>query len=112
MALRQDVEIFRGTDVTFRVTLSPVPTGGIAGWEFEMTARENATDADPASIQKVNASFTIEDADLAIFSVDIADTDTTGLTAGDYAYDIKRMTDGSEGILVYGTLTLLQEVTR
>lgn len=114
MALRQDFETFVGEDFRLRVTLNPVPTGGIAAYTFEFTSRMPVTDA-TVFIEHLNADFTIEDADAAIFYVDIADTetDTTPLpTIGDYAYSIKRMDAGQEAVLVHGTWTLSLPATR
>lgn len=111
MALRRNFSSFRGEDIRLRVTLDPVPTGGISGYTFAFTARTDGSAAS-ASLEKDNSTFTIEDATNGIFYVNIADTDTTGLTVRTYDYDIKRTNSGSEAILVYGEWDLMQDVTR
>lgn len=114
MAVRNNFSSFLGEDIRLRTTLNPVPSGGIATWTFEFTARtpvESAT----KYLEKLNAVFTIEDADLGIFYVDISDADTEVSPSGsstDYEFSIKRVDSGSESILVYGTWTLNTPATR
>jgi hypothetical protein len=114
MAFRQDFESFLGEDITLAVTMSPVPSGGIAGWTLEFTARTPVINA-AKYLEKLNAAFTIDDPDLGTFHVDIADTDTEvspSTETVDYAYSIKRVDAGKETILVWGTWTLRTPATR
>jgi hypothetical protein len=115
LTIEQNFESRVGEDIRVRWTLDPVPSGGIAGWTFEFTARDAVADV-AAFVTKTNANFTIEDAALGIFYCDIADTETDtttgGATAGDYDYDVKRMDAGAEGTLAHGVWTLTNTATR
>ena len=117
MAIRQDFTSFVGEDIRLRTTMTT--NEDITGWTFTFTSK--AATSDVANfIEHLNAVFTIEDAGSAstpgIFYTDIPDTETDtttgGATAGDYAFDIKRIDAGVESILVYGTWTLANTPSR
>jgi len=113
MAIRQDFESFIGEDIRLRTTLTP--TTDILGYTFEFTARTDVL-ATGKFLEKLNASFTIEDADAGIFYTNITDaeTDIATPTADTVVYDysIKRMDSGLEAVLVWGTWTLRAPATR
>ena len=88
------------------------------------TVRKNLGDADPPVIEKTKAAaeITVKAGDPANFPEEVAgansvlevtvtDVDTNLLSAGFYAYDIKRMDAGSEVPLTIGTFEALQAVT-
>ena len=106
MARKADIEFFRGNDQAVRVTLDPVVNCN--GWAITSTVRINPLS--PNAL--ITKTATITDGTNGIFTVTILDTDTNGLTPGKYSWDAKRTDDGLETTLVYGTLTLLAEVTR
>ncbi len=110
MSEKQNFPMFRGEDKVLRVTLDPVLD--ISTWTLAFTLRLMAQSTE-ALIEKTSASgITLTDPTHGIFQVALADTDTASLAPGKYAYDCKRMDAGAEAVLVYGTLTLLAEVTR
>jgi hypothetical protein len=110
MAVKQNFSMFRGCDYVLRVTLTG--TGTIAGWLITFTMRLSPGSATALIEKTVGAGIVITDPILREIEITITDEDTIGLTPGKYAYDCKRMTSGAEGVLTYGTLTLLPEVTR
>jgi len=120
MARKRDItaddKFFRGCDYILPVTIDngadPPVVVNITGWEITFTLRRSAG-AEEALITKTTTSgIVITNGAGGLFQVTIADTDTISLAPGKYVYDCKRMTAGSESVLVYGTLTLLAEVTR
>jgi hypothetical protein len=79
-----------------------------------MTAR-SAADAASTAIYKSTGTaggITITNATAGLFTVTINDADSTALTPSTFSYDIKRMDNNAEAILVQGKLILKQETTR
>ena len=120
MARKRDItaddKFFRGEDKVLKVTIddgaTPPVAKDITTWTLAFTLRRSAG-AEEVLITKTSASgITITNGPGGLCQVAISDTDTASLVPGKYAYDVKRMTADAEAILVYGTLTLLPEVTR
>lgn len=115
MAVRTNIEFFQGEDFTLQVTV--VDDNGvvvdISSWVLiSATILLNYGDASPAAGPYiVGTGITIIDAVAGRFDVVIPDDDTTGLTAEQYVYDVKRMDADAEAILSYGTLDLLPAAT-
>jgi len=111
-----DAEFFRGEDKVLSVTVddgaTPPVAKNITGWTLAFTLRQSAGDATALVTKTVGAGITITTPLSGIFQVSLEDIDTIALAPGKYAYDCKRMDAGAEAVLVYGTLTLLPEVTR
>ena len=105
MGHKQNLEMFRGEDKILEVTV----TGeSIGGWTLMFTLRQTAG----STAALLERAGVITSAVGGIFQITLTDEDTVGLAPGKYAYDCKRTNAGAEGIIVYGTLTLLAEVTR
>jgi hypothetical protein len=116
MSRKQNVSMFRGEDKVLSVTVdngaTPPVAVNITGWTLSFTLRLTAGDA-TALVTKTTASGISLTAPLTgVLQVLLEDVDTVALSPGKYAYDVKRMDAGAEAVLVYGTLTLLPEVTR
>jgi len=104
MAVRNDIEFFRGEAISLSFTMTP--TTDITGWTITLTIRINAND--PAFVlQKTPASLTTPAS--GIFSFALASTETR-LLVGKYAYDVQRVDSGSEATLSIGNMTVKQEV--
>ena len=105
MGQKQNFEMFRGEDKILEVTV----TGeNITPWTLVFTLRQTAR-SDVALIERPGI---ITSGVGGVFQVTLTDEDTVGLVPGKYAFDCKRTNAGAEGIIVYGTLNLLAEVTR
>lgn len=116
MSRKANCEIFRGEDKILSVTVddgeTPAVAVNITGWTLSFTLRETTGSATALLTKTTASGITITDPTAGVFQVSIEDVDTIALTPGKYAYDVKRMDAGAEAVLVYGTLTLLAEVTR
>jgi len=117
MSRKHNFEMFRGADKVLSVTVDngadPPVAVDISTWTLAFTVRLTAQSTAEALIEKTSTSgITLSDPTHGVFQVALADTDTAGLAPGKYAYDCKRMSEGAEDVLVYGTMTLLPEVTR
>jgi len=110
MAEHENISMFRGEDKVLQVTLDPVVN--ITGWALTFTLRLTTGEATALIEKTVGAGIVITGGATGVFQVTLADTDTIGFQPGKYVFDCKRTDAGSETILVYGTLTLLAEVTR
>ena len=112
---------FLGEDKVLRFTIydadgeTPID---ITGWALSFSLRKTDKDATvPALIAKTTEDDTIEivgtfniDPEVNTQSVEIQfpSFDTTNLKPIAYRYSLKRMDAGFEGILAYGSITLLQ----
>jgi hypothetical protein len=117
------LNVWRGTDTTVRIQVFQTAAGQVTtpqtmtGWALSFTVREKATDS-AASMTKTpslaNGDVTQgeQSGTNSVAVIAIEDSDTTGLTAGTFACDLKRTDSGSEAILAMGAFELLQEVTR
>jgi len=116
MARKQNCSMFRGEDKVLSVTVdngdTPPVAVNIMSWTLTFTLRQSAGDATALLAKTVGAGITITNPTGGVFQVSLEDIDTIALAPGKYAYDCKRMDAGTEAVLVYGTLTLLSEVTR
>jgi len=108
--------MFRGEDKVLSVTVddgaTPPVAKNITGWTLAFTLRQSAGDATVLITKTTSSGITITNPTGGVFQVSLDDVDTIALASGKYAYDCKRMDADAEAILVYGTLTLLAEVTR
>ncbi len=111
MSRRSDIKTtdywFKGEDKVFQFTIqdSAGAAVDITGWTLSWaiaTARGTA----PA----LTVAGAITDAANGVCTVTIADTDTDGLTAQTYEYDLKRTDAGSEAILAHGRAVLQEPV--
>lgn len=109
MAAYKDIEFFRNEDVSLLVTV--LGANDITGWTIRMTVRPDANSADPPTLTKTTgAGITITSP--TTFEVSIAASDFSSASPGTYVYEIKRMDAGNKSVLVAGSLTLLEDVTR
>ena len=100
MATFGDFTVFKDTDVTLTVTLSPVVD--ITGWTLSMVVRKQYGATAAMTIAGV-----ITGATTGVFTFAIADTDTENLDTGAYVYDVLRTTAGSETVLASGILNIM-----
>jgi hypothetical protein len=109
-------KFFRGEDKVLTITIddgaTPPVALNITGWTLAFTLRLTPESLTALLTKTTGAGISLTDPLIGVLQVSIADTDTINLTPGKYAYDVKRMDAGAEAVLVYGTLTLLAEVTR
>jgi len=116
MARKANCSMFRGEDKTLTVTVdngaTPPIVLNITGWTLAFTLRKSAGDATVLITKTTDAGISLTAPLTGVFQVSLDDVDTIGLASGKYAYDVKRMDAGAEAVLVYGTMTLLAEVTR
>lgn len=112
--VRADDHWFIGEDRTFRYPV--VDENGdvqpITGWGLEWVLRERPDAGTTVLSKTVGTGITITDGTAGICSVAVADTDTIGLTAGDYYYALRRSDEGYETVLAFGRATLRQAATR
>lgn len=101
MATYGDFTVFKDTDATLTVTMSPVTV--ITGWTLSLVVRKQYGST-AASLTKAGV---ITDATNGIFTFAIADTDTELLDVGEYVYNVLRTDAGAETVLAYGNLTLM-----
>ncbi len=101
MAKIQHVNHIIGDDKTIRVTLDPVPSGGITGWAITAIIKTSDTAASAEVTKTVGSGITITDGALAKFTIVVSDTDSDGLT-GVNRWKAKRTDASTETTLVYG----------
>ena len=83
---------------------------GAVNLRFVMRKTVKATDAMLDLAVTISGTFNaVRASNTQRAVVTIVDTATTGFKAGSYPYSLKRLTDSSETILAYGTMTF--EVT-
>jgi hypothetical protein len=106
MAVRQDVALYRGEDVTLTVTMRPATA--IGGWTISFTAK-----AKPDGPALITRPATITDPTNGVFTVPIASSDTNNpmMPAGDYLYDIFRTDAGAKACLALGKFSVLADPT-
>jgi hypothetical protein len=104
MAVRQDVALYRGEDVTLTVTMRPATA--IGGWSITFTAK-----AKPDGAALITKPATITDPTNGIFTVPIASSDTNNpqVPASDYVYDIFRTDTGAKTCLALGKFSVLAD---
>lgn len=106
MARIQNVTVDRGDDITLNVQIYTTDEGttpeNITGWtlQFNLTkTRDNPT-------KLITKAGTLATPASGTATVTIDDTDTDGLSSGQYFYDIARTDAGYERTLVKGTFTI------
>ena len=116
MARKANCSMFRGEDKTLTVTVdngaTPPSVLNITGWTLAFTLRQSAGDVTALVTKTTTSGISLTAPLTGVFEVSLEDVDTIALVPGKYAYDVKRMDASAEAVLVYGTLTLLAEVTR
>lgn len=119
--------IYRGDPTAADIAAGDAIPQDVSGWSLAWVLRKKAKSPDPPLISKSNvdsppsiAIVGTYDADPVVntqrVEVTIEDTDTYDPDAspvleikpGTYVYALKRIDDGSETILAYGSFTLLQ----
>jgi hypothetical protein len=104
MAVRQDVQLYRGEDVTLTVTMRPLTN--ISGWSVTFTCKRR-----PADAALITKAATVTDPANGVFTIALASADTTspGVPAGEYLYDIFRTDAGAMTCLALGKLSVLPD---
>ena len=103
MAKINNISVYKGEDVLFTFTMSPVVN--ITGWQIVFTLRRAPTDS--TVLATINAQITNGVGGVFTVAMDHA---KTNIGAGVYAYDVQRTDPGSDKVLSIGTFTILQEV--
>lgn len=123
-------DVFFDTDMVLRFAItagSPAVPVDVSTWSFAWVLRRKVNSVDPAIIEKttgagiaVSGTF---DADPEVntqrVDVTLEDTDTYDpdadppvlVKAGTYAHALKRVDDGAETVLTYGSFVLKQAAT-
>ena len=106
-----------GEDKTLPVTIyqsNGTTAQDVTGWAISFMLKKRATDADVAAkVTKTTVSgIALTTPASGLITVSIADTDTDGLAAGSYRYEIKRTDAGFETVLTSGACVLRQAVHR
>ena len=99
MATSQNLEFFRGEDVTLNFTMAPVVD--ITGWTLSFKVKQTATDA---ALLTIAGSVTVGAS--GTFGVALTAAQTTTLGVGTYVYDAWRTDSGAATALTYGTVTV------
>lgn len=103
MAFADPIPIFRGTDVTVKLTMEPVED--ITGWTIEFTV-----EGSPNSPKLIQKQAVITNPTQGLFEVDLTAMETD-LRVGRYQYDAFRIDSGSSRRLAGGDL-IVQDVAR
>jgi hypothetical protein len=123
MATQTRLELFLGTDFTFRFAIAndeETEALDITGWALSFMIKRSGHDADVAALlTKTTPTITITGAYDAVIAdnlqranVAILDTDTDAIAAGMCAWELKRTDAGFETILGYGPIKLQRSVHR
>ena len=124
MAKETAAEVFIGTDFTLTYTILNEPETlaiDITGWSLNWMVKKSLgkADVDATLTKTVGSGIVISGTynsnpavNTQVATVTVADTDTDGLRAGVYKFELKRMDAGAESVLAYGDFTLTQPVHR
>lgn len=99
MATTQNLEWFRGEDITLNFTMSPVVD--ITGWTISFRIKPPGSDN---ALLVVAGTITV--AASGTFAVALTAAQTTTLSPGTYAYDTWRTDSGAATALTLGTVTV------
>lgn len=122
MAKATNLRLFIGTDYSYSFAVlnaDETEAEDVSTWALSWMLKTDANLADSAAsltkttvsgiaISGVYNATPASNTQRAV--VTIADTDTTSLIAGNYAWELKRTDAGSETVLAYGTITLIRSV--
>ena len=107
--LKIDLSVYRGDTGRFRITVRD-PQGNpidISGGQFDADIRMKATDPDPI------AQFDIQAVAGDVASLDVVlDETNSDLLVNNCVYDVEMRIDPDVTTLVYGTITVTQDVSR
>lgn len=119
MAIEQNLTMFIGEDKTLTVAIQKADGSvqPIDDWSLSWMVKKRAADAnDDAVIVKQSFDspdgITITDPTAGLCTIGIVDTDTDPLQPRIYHHELKRMDEGAETVLIYGTLDLVRGVHR
>lgn len=120
MAKETDQTLWIGTDFQFVFHIkneAETAAVDITGWTLSWKVKRSVSHADSETVLSKTATVSgTFNSDPAVntqrATVTIDDTDTDGLTAKTYRYELKRTDAGQETVLAYGALELKQPVHR
>lgn len=105
-AVKTDLAQYIGTDHRFVCTEKDGVV--LTGMALSFMLKRRPTDDDSAAVLTlIDAAITISG---AVATVAVADTDTDGIAAGVYFWELKRMDPGGETVLGHGTFRLIRGV--
>ncbi len=106
--------IVRGDTKTFSLVFTDMDNVAIdiTGWSLYLTIKENKTDPDDdAKLKKTLAPGDLSDPTSGIQAVTIGAGDTANML-GEYYYDFQAKTaDGKVYTIIYGTMTIVEDIT-
>lgn len=106
MARTQNLEVFRGEDITLSGTIYTTDTGStpedITGWTLVLTVAE----ARNSTAKLLTKSGVLVTPASGTFSVTIADTELDDIPPGSYFWDLWRTDAGYERVLISGAFNL------
>ena len=111
-AASYDITVERGADKSIPITIQDSNQQGvdITGWVFTFTVKESYDDNSATLIldNGSNGGITITNATAGQLNIVITDTQTRGLTAKVYIYDLKATKpDGTDEYILVGELNVL-----
>ena len=107
MAVKQNLSMVRGDTFSFDVALPDIDSASIASIYF--TVKKNATDKSFIFQKALGDGITLTEN--TTYRVRIAPEDTSGITAGRYAYDLQIGIGSDIYTVIMGTLKIVQDVT-
>ena len=97
----ETILVYRGEQVVLNWAMTPVPVGGIVGWNLSFTVAKKVN----ALSKLISKVPVIDDPVAGTFHVTLTDEDTD-LKPGTFVYDVWRTDDGSEQLLALGVFML------
>lgn len=115
MAVTENVEFFRGEDVTLELEQTTTGVAGgpdvdITGWALVFSLKKRLS-GKIVLTKSIGSGITITDGAAGRADVVLSDDDTNDLVPGDYNYDLKRDDPGAEAIVTVGTITVKEKVS-
>jgi hypothetical protein len=104
MSVQSNLEFFQGEDIL--LTFSLVPPQDITGWTLTGTVRNQL-----GGTSQFTFSPSVTDAGRGVFTASWSRSQTSGLSPGDYVWDIRRTDSGKNTVLAHGQITVKQPVT-
>jgi hypothetical protein len=104
MSISAKLNFFQGEDVT--LTFSMTPPQDITGWTLTCTVKNQL-----GGTTQFTVTPTILDTGRGVFQAVWGRSNTSGLTPGDYVWDVRRTDTNNNTVLAHGEATVKQPVT-